>query len=298
MLELGRNLPSGAPAVSRGRSSYLSDASSKVDQRLNNFQEIFTRKFQTKFTKLGDRFRFVDEDKRGALGKVELKRVFEKMSAPVDDAIINKLLNRCENPEEGVTLKEFGALLGNETQPMSLLQNRDPGGNFGDNAKQKFLWVPAKNTKLGSLNDTLEAEKIEKGLLPPRLDLNFSGVRYDIISLGHGLDRTPASVRVPVKNRLALFDPPPRTAARWHTTSARYRTTFSRTAPCTPRGASRHASPPGQQWSRRSHARRCTRPSGSAPSRGGSTRRAIRRARSSSPSRAARTLRESVIAAM
>jgi len=209
MLELGRNLPSGAPAVSRGRSSYLSDASSKVDQRLNNFQEIFTRKFQTKFTKLGDRFRFVDEDKRGALGKVELKRVFEKMSAPVDDAIINKLLNRCENPEEGVTLKEFGALLGNETQPMSLLQNRDPGGNFGDNAKQKFLWVPAKNTKLGSLNDTLEAEKIEKGLLPPRLDLNFSGVRYDIISLGHGLDRTPASVRVPVKNRLALFDPPP-----------------------------------------------------------------------------------------
>ena len=28
----------------------------------------------------------------------------------------------------------------------------------------------------GALNDALEAEKRDKGLLPPRLDLNFSGV--------------------------------------------------------------------------------------------------------------------------
>jgi len=41
----------------------------------------------------------VDEDKRGALGRGELKRVFEKMAAPVDDVVIEKLLSRPVHPQ-------------------------------------------------------------------------------------------------------------------------------------------------------------------------------------------------------
>lgn len=83
-------------------------------------------------------------------------------------------------------------------------------GGRGDNANARHLWAPAKtvNKFIGTINDTLEAERQATGPPPgPRLNLNFSSVRYDILTLGRGGHVDP-SVRVPVKERKTIFDSP------------------------------------------------------------------------------------------
>mmetsp|Transcript_50933 Transcript_50933/g.159136 ORF Transcript_50933/g.159136 Transcript_50933/m.159136 type:complete len:99 (-) Transcript_50933:323-619(-) len=80
----------------------------------------------------------------------------------------------------------------------------------GDNENQKYLWTPAVSVGkyIGSINDTLEADKRDEGHNHPRIDFNFSSVRYDILSFNQQKGDENAIIKLPVKKRPALFENP------------------------------------------------------------------------------------------
>lgn len=188
-----------------------SDTSSIVEERLVDFQKSFQNKNAAKHALLSECFREVDTNKNGVVGREELKESMRKFDVEIDDAVIDRLMKRCADTD-AMSMQEFKELLWVD-QSMDSLFHRSQSvgaGGRGDNANARHLWAPAKtvNKFIGTINDTLEAERQATGPPPgPRLNLNFSSVRYDILTLGRGGHVDP-SVRVPVKERKTIFDSP------------------------------------------------------------------------------------------
>lgn len=191
--------------------SARSDASSVVEARLVQFQKSFKNKNSAKFHNLQDAFRRSDTNKNGVLGADEIADAMVSLDIPVDKQVIKRLLGRGANPE-GLNFQEFQNQLWLDEKMESMIGNSGAvAGAKGDSSGKKFLWTPLKNPafKQGTINDTLEAEKMEKGLIADRLDGNFSSVGYNILSLDPDGKRVPPSVRLPIPSRVQLFDPPP-----------------------------------------------------------------------------------------
>ena len=191
--------------------SASSEASSVVEARLVQFQKSFKNKNSAKFHNLQDAFRRSDTNKNGVLGADEIADAMVSLDIPVDKPVIKRLLDRGSNPE-GLNFKEFQDQLWLDEKMESMIgKSGAVAGAKGDSSGKKFLWTPLKNPafKQGTINDTLEAEKIEKGQIPDRLDGNFSSVAYNILSLDPDGKHVPPTVRLPIPSRVKLFDPPP-----------------------------------------------------------------------------------------
>lgn len=188
-----------------------SNASSVVEARLVQFQKSFVNKNSAKCRNLQDAFRRSDTNKNGTLGAEEIADAMKSLDIPVDNAVINRLLARGVDPQ-GLNFQEFRDQLWMDSKMDSYIGKGDSaGGGSGDNSKAKFLWTPLKNPlrSVGTINDTLEQDRIDAGMVHERLDGNFSSVAYNILSFNPASKPVPPTVRIPVKNRVKLFDPPP-----------------------------------------------------------------------------------------
>uniref|UniRef100_A0A7S1DH40 EF-hand domain-containing protein n=1 Tax=Hemiselmis andersenii TaxID=464988 RepID=A0A7S1DH40_HEMAN len=189
-----------------------SEASSVVEGKLVQFQKSFRDKNSTKFHNLQEAFRNSDTNKNGVLGAEEIAHAMRALDIPVDKPVIHRLLARAEG-KDGLSFQEFRDQLWIDDRMTTVVDERKNAraGSKGDNAGQKYLWTPLKNPShfVGTLNDTLEVDTIEAGTIRHRLDGNFSSVQYDILALDENRRGIHPSVRIPVKQRVALFDPPP-----------------------------------------------------------------------------------------
>ncbi len=148
--------------------------------------------------------------KNGILGREELAAAMRLCDIPVDEAVIDRMIARCE--KNGLTFQDFRDMLWIDDRMATVIDERKNrrAGMRGDNFNAKYLWTALKaNQKfVGAFNDTLEADRISAGTMAPRLDSNFSSVQYDILSHDSTARPIPPEVHVPVKNRVHLFDPP------------------------------------------------------------------------------------------
>lgn len=176
------------------------------------FQKYFQDKNFAKFSLLKDAFRAVDKDKNGVLGPDEVAEAMASLEIPVDKKIVHRLMSRCDNPQE-MTIQDFKNLLWVDDTMETYIDDRKNRRAGGQTVEKKYLWTRIQQKVdskfMGSINDTLEADKRDTGRLHPRLDYNFSSVSYDILSFGERVYDPPREhVTVPVKSRPRFFDAP------------------------------------------------------------------------------------------
>lgn len=153
-----------------------------------------------------------DVNKAGVLGRDEIASAMRSVDIPVDQAVIDRLLAKCNT--KGMSFQDFRDQLWIDDRMTVVIDERKNAraGSRGDNSGAKYLWSPIKGPQaqryVGAFNDTLEADRIAAGLIPPRLDSNFSSVQYDILTLDQQPQSIDPLVHVPVKNRPYLYDPP------------------------------------------------------------------------------------------
>ena len=105
--------PMTAPAVRAGQErpeTANSETSSACEERLLTFQKFFQDKNFAKFSALKDAFRDVDKDKNGVLGPKEVGMAMAALDIPIDRNIIDRLMSRCDDPEQ-MSMQEFKELL-------------------------------------------------------------------------------------------------------------------------------------------------------------------------------------------
>mmetsp|Transcript_50932 Transcript_50932/g.159132 ORF Transcript_50932/g.159132 Transcript_50932/m.159132 type:complete len:357 (-) Transcript_50932:323-1393(-) len=185
--------------------------SSQLQSRLSKFQSVFQNKNAAKFSLMSKAFRSVDADKNGILGRNEIVHMMQSLDIPAEEKVVDRLMSKCSS-SVGMTLQDFRKLLWvDETVGCYIddrLNKREDAR--GDNENQKYLWTPAVSVGkyIGSINDTLEADKRDEGHNHPRIDFNFSSVRYDILSFNQQKGDENAIIKLPVKKRPALFENP------------------------------------------------------------------------------------------
>jgi hypothetical protein len=129
---------------------------------------------------------------------------------PVDQQVIDRMIAR--SSKNGLNFQDFRDQLWIDDRMSTVIDERKNvrAGAKGDNANSKYLWsaLQANQGLVGSFNDTLEADRISAGTMPPRLDSNFSSVQYDILNHDSIARTIHPTINVPVKNRVHFFDPP------------------------------------------------------------------------------------------
>lgn len=169
-------------------------------------------------------FRDTDLAKRGRIDRDGMLAAMRRLDIPVDPRVVDALMARCGDPAAGMTLNDFRDHLWVDDRMDAVIDERRNAraGSKGDQSGAKYLWTAARPggsggggrpaAAVGTLNDTLEADRRAAGVLPPRLDFNMSSVRYDIVSFdgrGRAAERPDARLAVPVRRRPSLFSPPP-----------------------------------------------------------------------------------------
>lgn len=110
-----RSRPTTAPAARTRQEeerpeTASSETSSACEERLLTFQKFFQDKNFAKFSRLKDAFRDVDKDKNGVLGPEEVGMAMASLDIPIDKNIIDRLMSRCDDPEQ-MSMQEFKDLL-------------------------------------------------------------------------------------------------------------------------------------------------------------------------------------------
>mmetsp|Transcript_9657 Transcript_9657/g.21986 ORF Transcript_9657/g.21986 Transcript_9657/m.21986 type:complete len:434 (-) Transcript_9657:88-1389(-) len=204
---------SGIPdgIVGKATSRPGTSGSSDLQNRLSKFQAVFQNKNAAKFSLMSKAFRSVDADKNGILGRSEIVQMMQSLDIPAEEKIVDRLMSKCSS-SVGMTIQDFRNLLWVDETVGCYIDDRlnKRGDVRGDNDNQKYLWTPAPSVGkyIGSINDTLEADKRDEGNVHPRIDFNFSSVRYDILSFNRPKGEENLSIKLPVKKRPALFDNP------------------------------------------------------------------------------------------
>mmetsp|Transcript_46380 Transcript_46380/g.122915 ORF Transcript_46380/g.122915 Transcript_46380/m.122915 type:complete len:369 (+) Transcript_46380:55-1161(+) len=199
------------------KSSRASWSKEYLNEQVEEFQKSYLVRNAPKFAHLYEAFRDTDQEKLGRIDAPGLLASMRRLEIPMHERVAGELIDRCADPGKGMTLYDFRALMWREQPSGPVLDERRNArpGCRGDNSGAKHLWTDARpnGRPVGTLNDTLEADLIASGRQPPRLDGNFSSVRYDIVHFGDrsgpGFDPDPRLTGIPVHNRLSLYSPPP-----------------------------------------------------------------------------------------
>lgn len=190
-----------------------------VDSTVEEVRRLFKQKQSTAKTSVQSVFREADVHGEGSLGMVEIGEAMDRLGMKRNDVVADRLLQKYAHHGR-MGLKDFTDWFDDSAGQMILAT--PPGGMpeklrvRGDNRKAKFLFIPSDKGKgfIGRLNEVLEAEQIESGNKPPRLDSNFSSVQYDILCFSSRPKQIDERLKIPMKSRAHLYDHPPPSGRR------------------------------------------------------------------------------------